>query len=139
MTPAPDGKCIRCNGSGGELTTIEVPAANQFPAEGVEPRREEARVHPEHEDRAREFAERAHRQSGVFIVVMAVVPVPWRSAWGSSAPACCRPKGRASHGRFPTLPRPVACPNPFPRTFVVAACNSYRILREGCTYMCKYK
>lgn len=75
MTPGPDGKCIWCNGSGGELTTIEVPAANQFPAEGVEPRREEARVHPGHEDRAKEFAERAHRQSGVFIVVMAFVPL----------------------------------------------------------------
>lgn len=32
-------------------------------------------MHPGHDDRAREFAERAHRQSGVFIVMMAFVPL----------------------------------------------------------------
>lgn len=75
MAASPKEKCIWCNGAEGELTTVELPIGNQFPAEGVEPRREEARVHPEHKDRAKKFADRAHRQSGVFIVVMAFAPL----------------------------------------------------------------
>lgn len=74
MSPSPDEKCIWCNGADGELTTIEVPVANQFPAGGVQPRREEVHVHPRHESETREFTERVHRQGGIFIVVMAFVP-----------------------------------------------------------------
>lgn len=74
MTEAPNEKCIWCNQSGGELRTIELPAPNQFPHEGREPRLEEALVHPEHESRARDFVETAYREGGIFIGVMLFLP-----------------------------------------------------------------
>lgn len=43
---ASDEKCVWCNGSDGELETIEIPAPNQFPFEGRDPRVEEVSVHP---------------------------------------------------------------------------------------------
>lgn len=91
MTPGPDGKCIWCNRSGGELRSIEIPAPNQFPHEDREPRMQEALVHPEHEARARDFVGTAYRESGRFVVAMLFLPfllfVPAAAASGLSGAA----------------------------------------------------